>query len=257
MDSTSGTFQFQLTLAELSWLAGSFGMTRLPLPEKSLSMTTPQSVQAELDKGSTSRITRGLIQRSASFGWQVDRLPSAIIRWFSTAESLLRVERIPKNGTAHHMHIFTMDQQGMSVEMDGDSVTFIFHEARSTMIDSLWKWLNLPTFAKKTEAVYQLPQPPIFIPAVWEDSKFVEEILKTAGIKVKVKETIAWVNSLETIAVLSKVHLDGKEDSLINQFVICANKKFTWAGNGGDNNENVSFVPMTMKKITTTMDDLL
>ncbi len=257
MVSASGTFQFQLTLAELSWLAGAFGMTSLPLPENSISTAARKFKQAESDQGSASLLTRGLIQRSEGFGWQVDRLPSAIIRWFGTAESLLRVERIPKNGTARRMHIFTMNEQGMSVEMDVDTVNFIFHQSRSTLIDSLSKWLELPASAKKTEAAYQLPQPSIFIPAVWKDPKFAEDILNNAGIKVQVKETTAWVNSLETVAALSKVRLDGEENSLISQFVICADNKFAWGGNGGDNNENMSFVPMTMKKITTTINTLL
>ena len=257
MDSASGTFQFQLTLAELSWLAGAFGMTSLPLPENSISTAARKFKQAESDQGSSSLLTRGLIRRSEGFGWQVDRLPSAIIRWFGTAESLLRVERIPKTGTACRMHIFTMNEQGMSVEMDADTVNFIFHETRSSLIDSLSKWLDLPASAKKTEAAYQLPQPPIFIPAVWKNPKFAEDMLNTAGINVQVKETIAWVNSLETVAALSKVRLGGKENSLINQFVLCADNKFAWGGNGGDNNENMSFVPMTMKKITTTINTLL
>jgi len=257
MASASGTFQFQLSHAELSWLAGAFGMTNLPLPDNYLTTATRQFKQAELDKGSASLVTRGLIQHSAGFGWQIDRLPSAIIRWFSTAESLLRVEHIPKSGLLHHMHIFTMGEQGMSVEMDADNVNFIFHEARSTLINALHNWLELSTLSKKTKITYQLPQPPIFIPALWKDPKYAEDMLKNVGIKVKVKETIAWVNSLETISTISKVHLDGRENRLVNQFVICRDKKFNWVGNGGHNNENVSFVPMTTTKITTIMDDLL
>lgn len=256
MGIVSGTFQFQLSLPELFWLAGAFGVIRLPLPENSQTGATRHIMQADLDKGNVSLLTRGLIRQAPGFGWQVDRLPSAIIRWLSTADSLLRMDRFPKNGAVRCIHTFTMSEQGMSVEIEGDIAGFILYESRSLLLASLCEWLELPASSSKMETSYRLPQPKTFIPAAWENPKLAEHILKTSDDKAKVKETIAWVKSLETVAIISKVYMTGNENRLASQYIICGDKKLFWGGASVGNNKKVSFVPLVFKEFTAKISDI-
>ena len=149
-----------------------------------------------------------------------------------------------------------MDAQSMSVEMDDDTEHFTLYETRAMLTESALQWLALSPATKKSEKNHQLPQPQTFLPAAWENPQLAEKMLKTAGIAVK-KDSLTWINSLEYVSSLSRVELSGEENKTVNLFTICGDKKSIWGGSGVENNENVSFVPMTMKKITATMDKML
>jgi hypothetical protein len=246
MKQAAGVFHFDLSLAELRWLAGAFSISHLPLPDDAIGGRTLSQLEAEQRNGHTSLLTRGLVHASPSFGWQVDRLPTAIIQWLASAQSLLRLEHIPKNGAPRRINIFTMDEQGMSVEMNADAAHFTLYETRAMLIESALGWLALSSVTKKSAKTYQLPQPQSFLPAAWKNPKLAEKMLKTAGIAAK-KDVITWVNSLEYVASLSRVELS--ENKILDQFVICGDKKSVWGGSG----EKISFAPMTMKELPATM----
>ncbi len=256
MKQAAGIFHFDLSLAELRWLAGALSISHLPLPDDVISGRTLSQLEAEQKNGHASLLTRGLVRPSPSFGWQVDRLPTAIIQWLASAQSLLRLDHILKSGTTRRVHIFTMGEQGMSVEMNADTAHFTLYEPPTMLIESAILWLALSPATKKSEKSYQLPQPRAFLPAAWQNPNLAESMLKTAGIAIK-KDSITWMNSLEYFASLSRVELSGEENKTVSQFVICGDKKSTWGGTSEENSEKVSFVPMTMKKITATMDNLL
>jgi len=256
MKQATGVFHFDLSLAELHWLAGAFSVSHLPLPDDSMSGRTLSQLEAEQKNGHASLLTRGLVRPSPSFGWQVDRLPTAIIQWIASAQSLLRLEHIHKSGATRRIHIFTMGEQGMSVEMNADTVQFTLYETRAMLIESALQWLAVSPVTEKSEKNYQLPQPQTFLPAAWENPNLAEPMLNTAGIAIK-KDTLIWINSLEYVTSFNRLELSGEENKTVNQFTICGNKKSTWGRTSKENNENVSFVPMTKKKITATMDKML
>lgn len=255
MKTDAGNFHFELSLAELRWLAGAFSISRLPLPDETIGGRAFSQLELEQKNGHASLLTRGLVHASPSFGWQVDRLPAAIIHWLASAQSMLRLEYISKSGTTRRMHVFTVGEKGMCVEMNDESAHFILCDTRITCIGSVIQWLELFPTIKKAEKNYQLPQPQIFLPAAWKKPKLTEPMLKTAGIQAKVKETISWVKSLEILATISTIQLDEREFKYVRQFVFCADKKFTWVGNGEDVSKIVSFVPMTIKELTATINN--
>ena len=124
------------------------------------------------------------------------------------------------------------------------------------LIESALQWLAVSPVTEKSEKNYQLPQPQTFLPAAWENPNLAEPMLNTAGIAIK-KDTLIWINSLEYVTSFNRLELSGEENKTVNQFTICGNKKSTWGRTSKENNENVSFVPMTKKKITATMDKML
>jgi hypothetical protein len=254
MKQSAGVFYFDLSLAELHWLAGAFGISYLPLPDDAMSGRTLSQLEAEQKNGHASLLTRGLVRPSPSFGWQVDRLPTAIIQWLASAQSLLRLEHIPKSGSTRRIHIFTMGEQGISVEMNTDTAHFTLYETRAMLIESMIQWLAISPATKKSKKNYQLPQPQTFLPAAWENLNLAETMLKTAGIAIK-KDSITWINSLEYVASFSRLELSGGESKTVNQFTICGDKKSAWGGTSEEN--KVSFVLMTMKDLTATIGKML
>jgi hypothetical protein len=251
----NSTYTLDLGRGELYWLAGSFGVTNLPVPDDAWRGHSMETYEADIQKGNASLLTRGLIRPSPGFGWQVDRLPSAIIQWLSSANSLLRVEYIPKNETTRIAHFFTSGEQGLSVEIDSDAAHFTLYETRPVLIEAILNLLALPTTAKKAEAAYQLPQPEAFLPAAWKNPKLSEKMLKAADILVKGKDITTWITSLEYVVILNKVQVDGRKYNIIDRFSICGDKKFIWGGEV--ENEKVTFTPVLIKKITATIDKML
>ena len=258
MKRDAGVFPFDLSRAELHWLAGAFGIASLPLPPSgdAPSGLSPSQMEARQKNGHASLLTRGLIRPSPGFGWQVERLPAALLQWISSAPSLLRLERIPKDGAAQRIHLFTAGDQGLSLEMDDDTARFVIFQTRRLLQESAVRWLALPAGAKKSTTAHDLPQPITFLPTTWKDSQLASRILKEQGMNTKTaKSTLAWAVSLEWVTALSKVKLEGQRNVLANQFVLCGNAKSIWGGR--DERTKVSFVHIAEKKINATIGEML
>jgi hypothetical protein len=248
----NSTYILDLARGELYWLAGSFGVTNLPIPDNAWGGLSAQTYEADIHKGNASLLARGLIRPSPGFGWQVDRLPSAIIQWLSNANLLLRVDYIPKNETTRIAHFFTSGEQGLSVEVDTDAAHFTLYETRAVLIEAIFNLLALSTTAKNTEAAYQLPQPETFLPAAWKNPELSEKMLRAAGTFDKGKDITTWINSLEYVVILNKVQVDGRKYKITDQFSICGDKKLIWGG--GVENEKVSYTPFPNKELTSIID---
>jgi len=254
--NAGAAYPFELSLAELHWLAGAFGISSLPLPRETFDGLTPPQLEERQKTGHASLLTRGLIRPSPGFGWQVERLPAALLQWISSAPSLLRLERIPKDGAAQNLHLFTADDQGLSLEMDGDTARFVIYESLPILRDSAMRWLALPAKIKKSAITHDLPQPLTFLPTAWNDPALAAHILRERGANAKtIKSTLAWAVSLEWVAALSEVKLEGQRNVLANQFVLCGNAKSIWGGR--DEQTKVSFVHIVEKTINATIGEML
>lgn len=253
MKRDAGAFAFDLSRAELHWLAGAFGIASLPLPDIAPAGLSPAQSESRQKDGHASLLTRGLLRPSPGFGWQSERLPAALVQWIASAPSLLRLERLPKNGTPRRAHLFTRGDHGLSLGMDGDTARFVIYESLPLLREAALRWLSLPAKAKAS-ASHSIPQPLTFLPAAWKDPQLAARILEEHGVKA-VKPTLAWVASLEWIAALSVVKLEGRSNSILRQVVLCGDKKSTW---GGEEEETkVSFVPMTAKGISAKIHEML
>ena len=251
----AANYVFQLSRSELHWLASSFGVTNLPIPDEAWHERSFQEYEADLEEGNALLLTRGLIRPSPGFGWQVDRLPSAIIKWLSSANSLLRVEYISKIGETRIAHYFISGEQGLSVEIDPDAAHFTLNESREVLTEAIFNWLALPTTAKNAETAYQIPQPEAFLPAAWKNPKLSEKMLRAADLLVKGKDITTWINSLEYVVILNKVQVDGRKYKITDQFSICGDKKLIWGG--GAENEKVTFTPVLNKELIAVIDRML
>ncbi len=256
MKQETGTFQFDLSRAELFWLAGAFGISSLPLPDATLERLTPDQLEQRQKAGHASLLTRGLIRPSPGFGWQVERLPAALVQWISSAQSLLKLERLSKDGSARALHFFTSDAQGLSLEMDGETACFIIYQTRRLLQDAIMRGLSIPSKTKKTASVHKLPQPLVFFPTAWKDASLAARILKEHGIDSKsAKSALDWAVSIEWIAALSKVRIEGTGNAIAEQFALCGDGKSTWGGK--DDRKYASFAHIVSKTINAKIGELL
>lgn len=246
------TYPFELTLDELYWLAGAFGISSLPLPDAAFDGLTPEQLAHRQKTGHASLLTRGLLRPSPGFGWQVEQLPAALLQWISSAPSLLRLERIPREGPSRSLHLFTADAQGLSLEMDGDTARFVIFSSRRLLQDSALRWLSLPAKAKKSAIVHELPQPLTFLPAAWKDPSLAARILREHGLEASALE---WAASLEWVAALSRVKLDGARNTLAGQFALCGDGKSIWGGR--EDERKVPFISITKAAINATIGEML
>lgn len=256
MKSDAGLFPFDLSRAELHWLAGAFGIARLPLPDLAPAGLSPAQLESLQKDGHASLLTRGLLRPSPGFGWQVERLPAALVQWIASAPSLLRLEHIPKAGTVRRAHLFTAGEQGLSLEMEGETARFVLYESLPLLREAALRWLSLPAKSKPTPFSHTIPQPLTFLPAAWRDSQLAARILKERGVNPKTaKSALDWAASLEWVAALSAVKLEGDRNTLLKQFAFCGDGKSLWGGEG--DGEEASFVHVAKKTINARMSEML
>jgi len=251
----NSSYSLDLTRGELYWLAGSFGVSKLPLPDEAWRDRSAKNYESELQEGNASLQARGLLRAAGGVGWQVDRLPSAIIQWLSSASSLLRVEHFQRNGTVRRAHLFTSGEQGLSVEIDPTAAQFTLYETPAVLTEALLNWLALPAASKKAQPTYQLPQPESFLTAAWKNPKLVPQMLKAADISAKKTDIPAWVESLEFVTVLNAVQLDGRRNKITDQFAVCGDSKRVWGG--GVDDEKVAMAPIQNKQLIADINKFL
>ncbi len=256
MKQETSAFPFDLSRAELFWLAGAFGISSLPLPDATLERLTPDQLEQRQKAGHVSLLARGLIRPSPGFGWQVERLPAALVQWISSASSLLRLEHISKDGSARNLHLFTSGSQGLSLEINGETACFIIYQTRSRLQDAIMRGLSLPSKTKKSTSVHKLPQPLAFFPTAWKDTSLAARILKEHGIDSKsAKSALDWAVSIEWIVALSKVRIEGTGIAIAEQFALCGDAKSMC---GGRNDEQyVSFAHIATKTINAKIVKML
>ncbi|OQY90392.1 MAG: hypothetical protein B6D38_03625 [Anaerolineae bacterium UTCFX1] len=256
MKEQAGVFQFDLSRAELFWLAGAFGISSLPLPDATIERLTHDQLEQRQKAGHASLLTRGLIRSSPGFGWQIERLPAALVQWISSAPSLLRLERITTDGAVRSLHLFTSDAQGLSLEMDGEIARFIIYQTRRHLQDAIMRGLSLPSKTKKTASVHKLPQPLVFLPTAWKDASLAARILKEHGLDSKsAKSALDWAVSMEWIAALSKVRIEGTGNAITEQFALCGEGKSIWGGK--DDGQYMSFAHIGTMAINSKIGDML
>jgi hypothetical protein len=260
MKQDPNTFHFDLSLAELSWLAGAFGIISLPLPLDALQdMTRPQLVEDQ-KKGHASLLTRGLIRPSPGFGWQVDRLPAAIVQWMTSANSILRVEYIEKKGTKNTIHIFTSGDQALSVEMNGDTANFILYKTHAALKKSLQTRLKIPIKSQKSKEMFSIPQPQILIPVMWKDPNIAAQILENAGLATTSKALIAWAASQNWMGVVSKMQINDETIIVSDPLIICAAEKSLWSCTNNTQeitDSTAMFFTLNWKELDAKMGEML
>jgi len=250
---------FQLSRVELYWLVGSFGITNILILDEAWRGRSIRDYEADLQEGNASLTTRGLIRPSPGFGWQVDRLPAAIVQWMATANSMLRVEHIEKNSVKSNLHIFTSGEQALSIEIENDIAHFVLYKTRTAMKKTLQKWLNIPAKSGKSKDTFSIPQPQTFIPVAWKDPKLAAQILKNNDPSANSKTLIEWAASLKCLVVFSKVQINSEAGGASAQFTLCMDGKSLWGG-GVDHQETANhfamFSTMTLKELDAKINEM-
>lgn len=255
MKLNDDTFHFELTLDELNWLAGAFGISSLPLPDHIQPETSPTQLIEGQKRGHASLLRRGLIQPSPGFGWQVDRLPAAFVQWMATATSMLKLERIEKKGTNKVMHIFTSDDQALFVKMTGSDVNFVLYKTRAMLKKSLNLSFQNPSKLSKSSGVFTIPQPQAFILVAWNDPLLAGKILANSGLSIGSEELFKWTAALNWLGVLSKLNITGKLDGTSTPFCMCVSDENQWGGML--ENEIVKFSPIAIKDVDAIIEKMI
>lgn len=255
MKQDTDVFQFDLSRAELYWLASALGIARLPLPKGNPAEFSASQRTAFQKEGHTSLLGRGLIRPSPDFGWQADRLLVALLHWIVSAPSLLRLEYIAKDGTRRCAHLFTAEGQGLFLEMDGDIAHFEIYASLSLLQEAAMRWLAI-SITTKALISYALPQPLSLAPLVWENRTLAARILKEHNTDIEtIPAILEWVATLGWIASLSQHPSIEPHGAPGRQYVLCGDGTRIWGGEDGDT--KVSLCPITPRDIRTELSEIL
>lgn len=136
MPPTPNSFSLELTPAELAWLAGAFGQTRLLLPEPPLQRLLDDELAAELATGQISLAQRGIIQRVVGAGWQVDPALAAIVQMLGSPERTLSLLRLSRSGEESRAMAYRAGGMHLLLEMP-PTYRFTFCQDGKTLIERL------------------------------------------------------------------------------------------------------------------------
>lgn len=161
---------------------------------------------------------------------------------------------MPKTGSARRLYCFTAGEQGLSLEVKGETIHFVLYESLTLLRDGALRWLSLPKTLKRPSVSYLIPQPLVFIPVAWKDAPLATRILKERGAKTEtVKSVLDWVASLKWVAALRPVKLAEDGSVSLKPFVFCSDGISLW---GGDD-EKVSCGPVEIKAIRAKISEML
>ncbi len=259
MNDHETSFDFPLSPAELHWLAGAFGLIRLPLPDDPLRYMPFSQREIELKKAVASLGARGLISQTSA-GYQVDRLPAAIIQWLGSAANMLKLDIHARSGIARRAQVFSREGMSMYVSLEEERFHFLFLPDGQAVSDYLLNQLGAAFLDPKPAAVkFAFSQPITILCAAWKDRVLAAKMLEVTHLKAKeIKPLLVWAESLEWVATLTQVQLEGKEAMEKSQTLLCGNKHGCWAGRVDSNpDEPVQFSSMNEKETRTLLESAL
>lgn len=259
MNAMVANYLFQLSPLELNYLAGAFGIIRLPLIDDPLRHIPNSQLAEEVKAGLASLQSRGLIQR-ASGGYQVDRLPAAIVKWLGSSAGMLLLDIHTRHGISRHAQVFTEEDVSMFVSLEEGNYQFLFLPDHRTVSEYVFNQASA-SFAdpKGASAQYTLSQAITILPTVWTDPSLAAKMLKVIGLKPKeIKPLLVWAESLEWILALKNVQLLEGEIGIKRSVILCGNKQKCWAGHVDEEaNKAIILHPISIRAARSLIEDLL
>jgi len=252
-------YLLKLSPLELHSLAGSFGIIRLPLLDDPLRHTPNSQLADDLKNGMDSLESRGLVSRVSS-GWQVDRLPAAIVKWLGLASNMLVVDLQLRAGLSRRAQVFTQNDVCMQVSLEDGTYQFLFLPGCTVLSDHLLDWFGASFVDLKPGSVnYALSQPITILRAAWTNPALAGKMLKVTRLKSKeIKPLLTWAESLEWIVALNHIQLEGEEAGSKDQAILCGTRHGCWSGRVyGNTDDAVTLSPVTLDEIRDLIDHLL
>jgi hypothetical protein len=194
MSTKNPPFTILLTTAELGWLAGAFGLTRLALP---VAITLPSD--DGLREAQQTLAGRGLIQRDPGTGWKADQLAAFLIQWLGMLEHYSRLDVDRWNGGSLRAGLYARPGLYLLADCTRDPVEFFFLPDEKSCSEKLAAFLDLAP-VRHGEGVFTLPEPRQLIQAAWQDPSPARRALGNAGLsKRETTSVLKWIASLKTV----------------------------------------------------------
>jgi hypothetical protein len=247
----SQPFLLTLSYAELSWLAGVFGQTRLALP-----WAVPSLPAESLRQVQDGLAGRNLIRREPGTGWKVDQLAAFLVQWLGTVVEYTRVE-ILRSGM-EPVRIGLYQKQGLTLlaECAAQSVAFVFLPDEASLWAELVHCLDLGGL-RSGRGKFLIPKAAEIVRAAWRErgndarsqsKEAIRQLLVRSGLsKGEVTTTLGWIEALKT--VIQFTHVPPKKEE---PYCLLSDGKGMWAGE-----ESGTLVGVSLKKVEARIKRIL
>lgn len=204
------TFSLDISVAELGWLAGAFGVAQLPL-------SSPGTIV--LDDGRRELRKRGLIQPAERGGWQVDPLAAMAVRWMAEARYYWVFEQYQKSAIPRQIPLFFREGAVLLVLPSGDEKRLVICQDKET---ALMEWrlsVRLPFSADEENLPeWDVPQPVTIIRSNWRNPLQAQKMANA--------DFLDWASSLEWAGEWVLVN-EGRRST---RLVMAARGRSCWGG---------------------------
>jgi len=254
MKTPDSAFHLRISPAELGWLAGAFGLTRLALP-----LPLPPPSEDELRQAQKSMNEGGLIRRNPGVGWQVERLAAFLVQWLGTAEQYTCLEIHSREQEPLLAGIYRRQELNLLIEFKQGQIECSFLPNEEALFADIERCVDLAT-VRAGEGEYSLPQPLPFIQMVWQDEGPAGRALERAGLPVqRVKSTLAWLETLKSIAQFQFICIDPQKHTGRGLY-LCSHETGLWASDrepGQPKSGLIHFSPCSLQKARARLQETL
>ena len=206
MPKKNQPFPLTLSYAELGWLAGVFGQTRLALPW----VASPLTGEA-LHHSQDSLAGRNLIRRDLGTGWKVDQLAAFLVQWLGTVEEYTRLEILRRGMEPVRAGLYARPGLTLLADCAEKEVEFVFLPDEASLLAELVRRLDLG-FLQRGQATFTLPEPAELVRAAWRDPGPTHRLLVQSGmLEQEVTAALTWIDTLKTVTQFTSVPMDEKK----------------------------------------------
>lgn len=265
MPAKNSPFSLTLSTAELGWLAGAFGLTRLALP-----VTVSLPSEEMLRRAQETLAGRGLIRRDPGTGWKADQLAAFLVQWLGAVERYIRLDMDRRNREVLRAGLYARPGLFLLADCRPEQVEFFFLPDEKSFADKLAAFLDPSTGSgqrlgpvRRGEGEYTLPQPRELIRMAWQGPstgrrgeliepsghrpELARRSLVNSGLsKQDAASALAWIKSLKTVITFAIVPPEEKEP-----LFLCGDGAALWAGTSG------KFVPCSWKDAARRVQEML
>jgi len=194
------SFTLPLSSAELGWLAGVFGQTRLVLPKPISAIMGETLTQAQ-----ESLAGRRLIQREPGTGWKVDQLAAFLVQWLGTVEEFTRLEVHRRGKEPVQAGVYARQGLILLAECDAQAVTFVFLPDEAYLMAEISRFLELGS-VRRGRDTFAFPEPAELVQAAWQDPVPTRRLLERSDLSERdVSAALAWIDSLKMVVQFTHV----------------------------------------------------
>jgi hypothetical protein len=231
MNALDDSFELELSPAELFWLGGVLGETRLSLPGNPLRDKSAEEIQALMGKGQEVLQKRGLIRHRPGSGWEVERLLTLIIRWVAGTHTILSIDIHNHNGAFSQSAVYQLNKQSLMIRYSQEKYQCAIFQNQKALTGAVLDYFDFKGETRLGRKPLLIVEPWWLIPLAWQDASKCIPILRRNGYSLSDAKVVAEkLSGFNCVKVLSVLKTESEQPRAQARLILATDKHGYWIG---------------------------